>query len=84
MQSDLLKISRAIENDVDFTARINIACELAGIESSRTVFIHVAKACVGNIEISEEGAIWTGDVEDIQITDAVNALLESLSDEEES
>ena len=76
MESDLLKIARAADGDDLFRMRVQIACELAGVEYSRTVLLTVAQAVVDGIAVDENGTVSTTGVDDAAIITAINTSKE--------
>ena len=71
MESNLLKIARAVDGDDLFRMRVQIACELAGVEYSRTVLLTVAQAVVDGITVDETGTVATDGVDDAAIIAAI-------------
>ena len=76
MESSLLKIARAADGDDLFRMRVQIACELAGVEYSRTVLLTVAQAVVDGIAVDENGTVSTTGVDDAAIITAINTSKE--------
>ena len=73
MESSLLKIARAADGDDLFRMRVQIACELAGVEYSRTVLLAVAQEVVDGITVDEAGTVTTTGVTDEAIESAVGS-----------
>ena len=71
----LLKISRAVDGDDWFRARVQIACEIGGVEFTRPLLISVAQAVCDNIQISgvDGSTVSTEKVSDEQIFKALDA-----------
>ena len=76
MESSLLKIARAADGDDLFRMRVQIACELAGVEYSRTVLLTVAQEVVDGIAVDENGTVSTTGVDDAAIITAINTSKE--------
>ena len=76
MESSLLKIARAADGDDLFRMRVQIACELASVEYSRTVLLTVAQAVVDGIAVDEMGTVTTTGVTDEAIITAINTSKE--------
>ena len=76
MESSLLKIARAADGDDLFRMRVQIACELAGVEYARDVLLTVAQAVVDGIAVDENGTVSTTGVDDAAIITAINTSKE--------
>jgi hypothetical protein len=72
--SDYLKISRALDGDDWWGARLSIALELHGMEDSRANRLAITSAVVASISVNEAGAVVTSAVTDTQIDTAITAL----------
>ena len=74
--SNLLKMKRAIDGDDFFVGRVEMACELAGIEFTRAILLAVASAVVDDIELSGEDGmtVSTLNVDDNDIVSVIDGL----------
>lgn len=71
MESNLLKIARAVDGDDLFKIRVKVACELAGVEYDRRVLLSVAQAVVSNIAVDDALTVCTNAVTDDEIIAAL-------------
>ena len=73
--SDLMKIARAVDGDDWFCRRVQVACELAGVDYNRPTLLRVAQAVVGGITLSGDDGLTvdTSGVTDEAIIAAVEA-----------
>lgn len=72
--STLLKIARAVDGDDLFAMRVRIACELANVEYTRPVLLHVARQVADTITCTPEGTVDTAGVDDEAIMTAIADL----------
>jgi hypothetical protein len=77
MESNLLKIARAVDGDDLFAMRVKIACELKKITYSRDVLLTVAQAVADHITVDDAGAVDTTGVPDEAIIDALPAATQT-------
>ena len=81
----LLKISRAVDGDDWFRSRVQIACEIGGVEFTRPLLISVAQAVSDSIQLSgADGAtVNTEKVSDEQIFKALDAYTQHTVEKQE-
>lgn len=72
--STFFKISRAVDGDDAYVARVSIALELSGQEISRKNLLHITNAVADNITATVEGTVITSGVTDQQILEAIDTL----------
>jgi hypothetical protein len=80
MESNLFKIARAVDGDDFFRMRVQIACELAGVEYSRDVLLTVAQAVAEAITVDDAGTVSTSGVADEAIIGALPAQTETTEE----
>jgi hypothetical protein len=71
MNSNLLKIARAVDGDDFFAMRVKISCELGDIPYTRDVLLTVAQAVADAITVDDAGAVSTSGVTDEAIIAAL-------------
>jgi len=74
--SDLLKIQRALNGDMMWGLRLEIAFKIEGKQDTTSSRIAVTKACVDNISCDIDGTVSTEGVTDEQLMNAVKGQQE--------
>ncbi len=72
--SNLLKVSRAVNGDDWFIERIKTACILQGVDYSERLAMQVAHAVVDDIQVDAELTVTTTAVTDQAIETALTVL----------
>ncbi|MCR2051452.1 hypothetical protein NSA19_00990 [Actinomyces bowdenii] len=83
MDSNFLKVSRAVNGDTIFIERVRIACSLDNMEYNEDLAIYVANHCVSGIEVDDDFAVNTRNVSDDDIRAGIASYWEQNDKEDE-